>query len=280
MNIKETDRLLQFILATAGQEDFESQKLAPVTMDVTGEQIYADQEDTELGPVHLIKYLYLADLSYAEDNEGETYTSLPWKFHHFGPWAEEAYLRIEPVLESIGAERRFVQLTAFEYDVRWSVQQDDDSYYYLEKDIPLIITGSVQNYIRKFNAITEDILHFAYNTWPMLRAKPGDLLDFTLPDYVRKKKTDSAIPDLSVRQKKKRKHAAQSLRGRFREKLKAKKRKVRIRFSPPPVYDDIFYEGLEALDLLAGEDMREMEGTVRFSDDIWESKARFDPDVS
>jgi len=62
--------------------------------------------------------------------------------------------------------------------------------------------------------------------------------------------------------------------------LKDKKRKVRIRFSPPPAYDDIFYEGLKALDLLAGEDLREMEGTVRFSDDIWESKARFDPDVS
>lgn len=256
-----TDRLLQFILATASHEDF---------------------KDRDLGQIHLIKYLYLVDLAHAEENDGRTYTSLSWKFHHFGPWASEAYLRIEPALQAIGAIQKSIPSQYDEDFVRWSIQ-DDELCHRIEKEFPLVVTTSVQNYVHRFNATTEDILHFVYNTWPMLRAKPGEMLDFTLPDHVKKKVARPAIENiisakLSVRQKKKKKHAIESLRKKFREKLENKKRTLKIRSAPPP-YDDIFYEGLKTLDSLAGEDIKSMEGTVRFSDDIWKSKARFDPDV-
>lgn len=81
--------------------------------------------------------------------------------------------------------------------------------------------------------------------------------------------------------KKKKKQALEALKKKFREKLENKKneRSERaVRLAPPP-YDDIYFEGLKTLDLLAGEEIKTLKGIVHFSDDIWKSKARFDPDV-
>ena len=38
--------------------------------------------------IHLIKCVYLADLAYDKEHNGQTYTGIPWRFYHFGPWAE------------------------------------------------------------------------------------------------------------------------------------------------------------------------------------------------
>ncbi len=278
MDIIKTDQLLQFTLATAGQEDFENQ---------------------ELGPVHLIKYIYLADLEHAKHCNGITYTSLPWIFHHFGPWSNEAYLRIEPALQAIKAEKRIIENHEFDSEfildhketgfsgknrfldlefIRWYII-NDKLYNRLETQLPLIITTSIQKYVHEFNAITEDLLHFVYKTWPMLRAKPGDMLDFSIPDYIINENKEYNIPDmLSAKQKKKKRNAVEALKKEFRKKLEKKKRKPKLRFNLP-LYDDVYYEGLKMLDSLAGEEIKTIKGIARFSDDIWKSKARFDPDV-
>ena len=87
-NPTRTDSLLQFALASAAVQD--------------------EYRDRELGPIHLLKYVYLADLSYAERNDGVTYTGAPWRFHHFGPWAEGVFERIEPAVSNVGGvARRF-----------------------------------------------------------------------------------------------------------------------------------------------------------------------------
>ena len=85
MDIKRVDLLVKFILTAAGQED---------------------PGHRELGPIHLIKYVYLADLIFAEKHSGETFTGAPWRFHHFGPWAPEVYSRIEPFITEVGARVR------------------------------------------------------------------------------------------------------------------------------------------------------------------------------
>ncbi len=59
--------------------------------------------DRELGPIHLLKYLYLADLAHAETHDGETYSGVSWRFHKFGPWAVEAFQQIEPAMAHLGA---------------------------------------------------------------------------------------------------------------------------------------------------------------------------------
>ncbi len=260
-NIIKIDRLLQFILATAGQEDFNFQ---------------------ELGNIHLIKYIYLADLEHAQHYNGIPYTSLIWKFHHFGPWCDEAYLRIEPALEAIGANKNIIESENYDEFIRWSVI-DDELYNRLESELPLVITSCIQKYVHKFNAITSDLLDFVYKTFPMLRAKPGDVLDFNIPDYVKKIKEYSNVitdkPDeLSAKQKKNKKQAIEALKKKFGGKLENRKKEPKLRFNPP--YDDIYFEGLKTLDSLAGEEIKTLSGVVSFSDDIWESKARFDPDVS
>jgi hypothetical protein len=56
MDIKKVDQLLKYILAAAGQ---------------------ADYGNREVGPIHLIKYVYLADLAFAEKHGGETFTWRP-----------------------------------------------------------------------------------------------------------------------------------------------------------------------------------------------------------
>ena len=54
------DLLLQYALLVAGEED--------------------EYIDRQLGPIHLIKYVYLADLAYARHNEGKTFTGIDWQW--------------------------------------------------------------------------------------------------------------------------------------------------------------------------------------------------------
>ena len=67
MNQERVDLLIQYILSVAAQG-------------------WGDFDDKEVGPIHIIKYVYLADLAYAMRHGGETYTDIPWRFHNFGPW--------------------------------------------------------------------------------------------------------------------------------------------------------------------------------------------------
>ena len=261
--IKHIDLVLQFTLTAAGRED--------------------DFKDRELGPIHLIKYLYLADLVYAQEHEGETYTGIAWKFHHFGPWSNEAYARIEPALQEIGAKRRSIS-SKYEGDVvRWTIS-DDHLYLLLAEKLPSEVTRPIRKYVHEFNGITEDLLHFVYNTWPMLRARPGAILDFSVPAYRRAEKiaeperSTALVEKLSFKQRKKKKEALEQQKKQFQEHLEAKMKKPRVK-PHPPRYDEIFFEGLNNFESLAGEGIPHKEGAVYFSDDIWESRARFDPDV-
>ena len=158
-NTHKVDLLLQYTLLTAGQEDWGSR---------------------ELGMIHLIKYLYLADLAYSEHRNGEIFTGLNWKFYHFGPWAEELYQRIEPALLAIGAEKKVYPSTKYEKDcVRWLIQ-NDELHDELDSKLSIILSGAIQSSVHKFGSDTEGLLHFVYKTAPMLQASPGETLDLTL----------------------------------------------------------------------------------------------------
>lgn len=264
-NIQAVDKLIQFVLTAAGQED--------------------DARDRELGPIHLIKYLYLADLLYAEQHGGKTYTGVKWKFYHFGPWSYDVYQRIEPALQRIQATKKIIPSNYEDDFVRWS-SDDDQLFHQLQEDIPLSLRYALQRHVHKFTGITEDLLHFVYNTRPMLQAKPGDLLNFTLVVPIDEAQMEGNLKNmidtqkniLSVRQKKKKQQALDQLRQQFKERLEAKKKRKKV-CPDPPRYDEVFYEGINALDAVAGIGCPEGAGIVQFSNDIWTSKARFDPDV-
>jgi hypothetical protein len=107
LDLSRVDLLLQFALLSAGEED--------------------DSRARTLGPIHLIKYVYLGDLAYARRHGGEIFTGINWQFYKFGPWSQVVHDRIEPALRSIGAEK-----ATFESDYedradwcRWSLRRDD-----------------------------------------------------------------------------------------------------------------------------------------------------------
>lgn len=264
MSTTTIEKIFQFILLTAGRED--------------------DTYDQRLGAIHLIKYLYLADLAYAEENEGQTYTGIKWIFHNFGPWSGEAYSRLEPALLEIGATRHRFTSKYSDDAIRWTMS-DDDLYYQLAKEIPETLTRSIRKYVHQFNGETEDLLHFVYNTVPMLRAKPHEALDFSAVGSDLKKPTVSNISvsktsdDLSYKQRKKLKETRETFKIHFRDRLQAKMSKPRVK-PRPPRYDEIYHEGIKTFESMAGEHIIETKGILEFSDDIWKSKSRFDPDVS
>ncbi|MDM8517832.1 hypothetical protein QUF76_16675 [Desulfobacterales bacterium HSG16] len=224
-------------------------------------------------------------MEYAKQNDGETYTGIPWKFHNFGPWSNIGFLRINPALQAIGARQINIPSKHENDIVRWSIQ-NDRLFNKLSDKLPLTIVHSLQRNVHRFTGITEDLLHFVYNTRPILQARPGDLLDFSAEarlqaEYDTDKEKNGADKGkkITVRQKKKKRQALEQFRQEFRKRLKEKKKKRKIR-PRPPRYDAVFYEGLKTINALAGREIPLTEGIVQFSDDIWKSKARFDPDVS
>src|SRR5690606_14858018 len=154
-NISHVDLVIQFSLLVAGEED--------------------DNFSRQLGPIHLIKYLYLADLSYAKRNNGQSFTGIDWQFYNFGPWSSAAHARIEPALNAIYANRnQFPSDYEDKNDwVRWDLH-DDRLLTEKRRLLPPAITMNLTSYIRQFGKDTPSLLDFVYKTKPMLAAAPNE----------------------------------------------------------------------------------------------------------
>jgi len=261
MDPAKIDILLKFALAAAGEEDFDNR---------------------QLGPIHLIKYVYLADLAYAKRHGGQTFTGVQWQFHHYGPWAYEVFERIEPVIAETGALEKRYSHPKFEDDfVRYTLS-DESLYKQLEEKLPFEIVSVIKQGIRKFGADTQGLLDYVYKTKPMLKAAPEEFLSFE--DLSEEKlPTDGADESeeiLSAKAKKRRKQKIKAPREKFRKRLAQKKASKKLVTPPtPPRYDEVFLEGTKWLDSLAGTPVKEEAGLLTISEDFWKSPARFDPDV-
>lgn len=263
MDTQKTDMLLQFVLAVAGQ---------------------ADYPNKELRPIHLLKYVYLADLAFAARNNGDTFTGTSWKFHNFGPWSVEVFNRIEPATLAAGAEeRRFPSRFKEDDVICWKID-DEQLLESLERQLPTSIIYPIRNAFKKYGADTYELLHYVYLTKPMLSAKPGDLLSFqdASPEPPHEAHNGEVQPVLSTRERKKRKGVLISLRERVQLKLEEGKKASgkMVVPGPPPVYDEIFFSGRQWLDSLGGPPLSPFAGEVSVSPDVWTSPARLDPDVA
>lgn len=259
VNYKKLDLLLQYILVVAGQND---------------------EYDRELGMIHLIKYVYLADIAHASRNDGETYTGLPWKFHHFGPWAVECYQRIEPALSAIGATRRIIESRGFDDFVRWSVD-DDRLLERIGDQLDLAVAAAVQKYVRRFGTDTYDLLDFVYKTAPMLSTAPEEFLEFKSGVTGMKIVEDDPRSGETERQKKLRRNEFIAFKEKLKKNLEETIKNKRLKGLPtPPRYDNVFFEGLAKLESAAGNLPAEGEYVATFDKDIWKSKARHDPELS
>lgn len=265
MDRAKTDLILQFTLLVAGQEE--------------------DYKDRQLGPIHLLKYVYLADLFYAAANNGQIFTGADWYFHKFGPWTQRVNERIEPALLSIGA-RKYTFESRYEDKkecYRWQIS-DDALYQELRAKIPSVITGRLSRAIHLFGNSTPDLLNQVYISDPMRHAAPSEHLDFSLAIPNQEKAEDVPLREDQLSNKKK-KRLKEKMR-QMREKLSAEKFQGGSRSRGlvdsliKPRYDDVYFEGLNWLENLAGEKLPEGQHSVSFDENVWKSSTRTDHDLS
>jgi hypothetical protein len=259
VDTQRTDLLLQFILLTASQAD--------------------EWRDRELGPIHLLKYAYLADLAFAERHDGATFTGAAWQFYHFGPWQAEIHNRIEPALIAMGAAAKQIP-SRYEGDfVRYLAPRDgfdESALDRAKRELPVGVAGAVESAFRQHGSDTSSLLHHVYLTRPMLRAAPGELL--ALAPEPRPVSEASAEPtQASRREQRARAEALKTLKARVRERLS--ERLAGHAATPAPRYDDVFVAGTNWLDALAGEPLRAQKGELQMDESIWKSSQRTEPDV-
>lgn len=248
-------QVLQYALIVAGQGD--------------------DFHERALTPIHLIKYLYLADMEFAKYNDGQTFTGLAWIFHNFGPWSVPAYQQIDEALEELGATKSTFSSHYCDKEYSsWTVEFDETKFVELKRELPLEVKQCVQHYVGKYRNNTTALLHFVYSTPPMLNAAPGEPLDFSIQAAKEAGKPIKSTPFLERLPKKKRNEFKAGM-AELRKQVKDKAEKTSLYFQPVPVrVDAVFEEGVAWLDGLAGEPFPEKGTTVLFTDEVWKSKAR------
>ncbi|NJA04443.1 SocA family protein [Methylococcaceae bacterium WWC4] len=256
------DLVVQFSLLVAGEED--------------------DGFSRQLGPIHLVKYLYLADLSYAKRNNGQSFTGIDWQFYNFGPWSAAAHARIEPALNAVHASKFEFQSDYGDKNewVRWSLH---DSRLLDEKRraLPATITRNLTSYVHKFGKDTPSLLDFVYKTKPMLSAAPNEYLDLSL-EVESNLATEVAKPSLRMEDlSNKKKKELQQKMAALRELHKQRKSDAPklINPVPNPRFDAVYHDGVTWLESLSGEQLNPGEVTVEFSTDVWKSTTRKGEDV-
>lgn len=263
VNAENTKKIFQYALLLAGEEEW-------------------DQK--HLGPIHLLKYAYLADLAYARANDGETYTGVEWKFHHFGPWSPEAYTLVKEAAEQIHAET-FTRQSDYETElIRYYIKEDPDE---LSREIrsfrekmPLEVRGAIESAVRKFKSDTKSLLIMVYSTLPMLSTAPGEGIDFGMiakePQALYQTQTSPAfVPLLDSLSNKKRKALPDRLthlREQMNQRYNAKKAKKTSRSIPKVTLED--QQVVDWVDSLAGNDFPEGVMKVKIDPSVWKSGSR------
>ncbi|MDI7269861.1 MAG: hypothetical protein QME96_17865, partial [Myxococcota bacterium] len=110
-------------------------------------------------------------------------------------------------------------------------------------------------------------------TGPMLRAKPGDTLVFAAaPDPQPPPSPTEAPEPPSASARRRRAAKLGAVREELRKRLADRRRPLREP-DPPPRYDEVFVEGQQWLDSLAGEPLPEGSGDLIVDDALWASRA-------
>jgi hypothetical protein len=137
--------------------------------------------DREFGSIHIIEYVYLADLSYAKCNNGHSFTGINWLLNEFGPWSQEVHARIEPALNAIHANK--IQFSGNNGDkedcIRWDLRNDS----LLDEKrcaLPSVIMTHLERDIHQFGNDTTSLLDYVNKTKPIISAVPNEYLDLSL----------------------------------------------------------------------------------------------------
>ncbi len=258
MDAQRVDLLIQYALAVAAEEDH--------------------PRDRELRPIHLIKYCYIADLAYAREHDGQSYTGTPWQFYHYGPWSLDLYRRLEPAAKAIGAGEKRFSTVRQEDAVSWALPPGEVDPGDLGDRVPGSVAGAIKTSVHRFGSDTASLLHYVYTTEPMLNAAPGEALDLA-PSTEADSPQPQVATDVTLRPRTLSKTAIKKLRAGVQSRLRAldEGRSARARPHAAPPYDEVFFQGQVWLDSLAGDEIVCDEGRVTFDESIWKSAGRREP---
>jgi hypothetical protein len=239
----------------------------------------------ELGPIHLLKYVYLADVAFAERNGGQSFTGAEWVFFHYGPWSPDVLDRVDAVARQIAIEN-IISSTRFENDARrWRVddpEEADEIEATAARELPAVVTSAVGRAVRTYGSDTTGLLHDVYRTAPMLHAAPRERLDLAhaqLEQVERRRSpaVESPAP-VSRKQEKREEVARRAFQDAARQKLAEVRAKRAAAAAAPrrrPRYDEVFIAGQRWLDELGGAAPSvEGEAELEFDDTIWKSPWR------
>lgn len=256
--------LLRFALATAARQD--------------------EFAFRELGPIHLMKLLYLSDWAYSRTHGGETLTEIPWVFFHFGPWEATLDPYLKATIPAMGASERRFPAPEDKEGFRWSfprTQKTDQLFLTLERTLPSEASRVVARAVNDFGSSTYSLLDFVYRTPPMLVTAPRQPIDFkkAFQEYYAEQvgsEPVAAVPqtlaDLSVTKQRRRLEAK---RKRVQEALKASEQLI----MEEPILDEVFREGTAWLDGLGGESLGPRHGHMLIDASVWDSSMRRIPGV-
>ncbi len=220
----------------------------------------------QLGPIHLLKYLYLADVLHAEKT-GAGLTGVEWQFYNFGPWNAAAHELIEPMMRRLGADVR--------YDSRYRLV-DPERCDEAQRRLPASVWPGLRRLVRDHGGSTESLLEHVYMTAPMRHARPNGRIDLatTDPSDELQGTDEQQAPTVSTRQARQRAERISQERVRITSlaRANARTRPGMVRVQPSEAAARLLREGgQEWIDGLAGEPVPDVkEGRLVIDDTIWD----------
>lgn len=255
MDDEKTDLLIQYAVACAASHE--------------------NWQCRSLRAIHILKYVYLADLGFSEKYGGRTFTGAPWEFHSFGPWSTLVHARIALALVGASFEARSFETDRGEgvaYGTRDAGLKDR-----LEAQLPLAASTSLRRAVRSFGTATDDLLHHVYKTRPMLHAAPRERLDFSTSDEGAR--AGAPVPEGSPSSRKQEKRQAEILRDiRARAAELRKVPRPSGRVVVQPTYSDEVIAALAEASQVTVEEPP-TSGTLYFADDVWASPGRTEDEL-
>jgi hypothetical protein len=202
---------------------------------------YAEQYESNLTPIRIVKFLYLLDLYYARQSGGKTWTGWRWKFVHYGPFCGDALDAISAA-ESAGLIAGRIFSSKFDKDGKYYQYSGEDTPEEVPDLLPIYVSSEIRHAVKTWADDTYGLLNYVYfNTEPMMSAVPGQILDFSLAEMPSTEKPVEMIP---LSKKKLRK--ANELLGKLRSaQLERAANKAALEEG---IHDAAYFEALRSLE--------------------------------
>ena len=203
---------------------------------------YASDFEINLTRLRLVKFLYLADLYYAREKSGQTFTNLPWAFVYYGPYCGEALREIDnAVKKGLIEEKAYEsQYEEKDYYLYRSITEEEPS---IGTELPTYMISELKWAIKNWGEDTEGLLdHVYFETEPMINAKRGNILDFSLALKPRQEVTIK-MKKLSLKKLRFARETISKLRDKTLAVEKAKKYIEKI-----PLYDKSYLDFLSLIE--------------------------------